>query len=284
MVDVKNIFERLDLDTSFFTLPKTHYVDAVNITRDAFTASQDMAVTNIVGNRLVSYTLPTGTNKVVGALGILVRNTVIYCVYNSNNKHSVLEYDNSTRTITKVFENLTDSGDEDILTFNTIDLVTSMNVYIRDDGDLLFFLDSLGRPTIMNITRFKAGEYTPVTRQIINLHKMPPLSPPDCVYDNDASIDTNDLRNKLFRFKYRWIYDDDFKSTWSPISAVPLPASILDPTFTQDPTNNNVIHINMNSGEKNVKQIELAVSFVNKVNEWPIFLSLIHISEPTRPY
>lgn len=279
MVDVKNTFLRLDLDTDFFSLPKEHYVDALNITRDSFSANKDFAATNIVGNRLVNYTLPAGTNRVIGALGVLVRNTVIYCVYNSNSYHSILEYNNSTRSVTKIFENLTDSDNEDILGFNTITLITSMNIYIRDEGDLLFFLDSLGRPTMLNVTRFKNGEYTPVTRQIINLHKMPPLAPPDCVYDNDAAVGTNDTRNKLFKFKYRWIYDDDFKSTWSPISAVPLPASILDPTFTNEPTNNNVIHINMNSGPKNVKQIELAVSFVNKVSEWPIFQSVTIIDK-----
>lgn len=280
MIDVKNSFLKgLDLDTDYYSLPRDAYADALNITRDAFSSNRDLGITTIVGNRLVNYTLPAGTNKVVGALGVLVRNTVLYCVYNSNNLHSVLEYNNSNRTISKVFENITDSGGENILSFNTIDCVTSMNIYIRDDGDLLFFLDSLGRPTMMNVTRFKSGEYTPVTRQIINLHKMPPLSPPDAVYDNDTNIGTNDLRNKLFRFKYRWIYDDDLKSTWSPISSVPYPASILDPEFTNDPNNNNVIHINMNSGQKNVKQIELAVSFVNKVNEWPIFQSVIVIDK-----
>lgn len=280
MVDVKNSFLKgLDLDTDYYSLPRDAYISALNITRDSFSAGRDLAITNIVGNRLVNYTLPSGTNKVVGALGVLVRNTVIYCVCNSNGFHSVLEYNNTTRAVSKVFENLTDSDGESIITFNTVDLVTSMNIYIRDEGDLLFFLDSMGRPTMMNVTRFKASEYTPVTRQIINLHKMPPLSPPDTIYDNDAAVDTNDLRNKLFRFKYRWIYDDDFKSTWSPISAVPLPASILDPTFTNDPNNNNVIHINMNSGHKNVKQIELAVSFVNKVNEWPIFQSVAVIDK-----
>jgi hypothetical protein len=279
VIDVIPSFKGLDLDTDLFSLPKGFYIDALNISRDTVSANKDLSAVNIVGNRLVDYDLPAGTNTCIGAYGVLVRNTVIYFVYNNAGRHSILEYDNSTRTITKIFENLTDS-DDDILGFNLLSKINSINVYIRDEGDLLFFLDSLGRPTTMNIQKFKDGDYTPVTRAIIDLHKAPPLSPPDAVYDNDASVGTNDTRNKLFRFKYRWIYDDNEKSTWSPISAVPYPVSILDADFTNVPTNNNVIHIQMNSGPQNVKSIELAVSFVNKVSQWPEnFQSVVEINK-----
>jgi len=271
MIEIKNSFlGGLNLDDSYFSLGKSQYVDALNITRDAVAANQDLAITNIVGNQLVDFDQQPGTNKCIGAYGNQLRGTVIYFIWNSNGKHSILEFNASTRIITPIFTCFTDS-DDDILNFTETGKITGINVYNRDEGDLLFFLDSLGRPTIMNIDRFKVGEYDPVTRDIIDVGKRPPLSPPTSVYGNDTSVTTNNLNNHLFRFKYRWVYDDNEKSTWGPISAVPYPVNILDPTFTNVQTNNNLITISLNSGPKNVKAIELAVSISTKSNNWDDF-------------
>jgi hypothetical protein len=270
MIEIKEYFSGLDLDTNIFELRKQSYIDALNITRDSNQSNSDKFVTNVVGNRLVNFSLPAGTNKVIGSHGVQIRNVVIYFVYNSNSHHLILEYNNQTRVISKIFESLADS-DTDILNFNPLGKITSINVYLRDEGDILFFLDSLGRPTTLNITRFKAGEYTPVTREIIDVARNPPLSPPDCLYGNDTAVGTNDFRNKIVRLKYRWIYDDNEKSTYSPISKVPYPSNILDNEFTNVPTNNNVVFVAVKSGGKNVKAIEIAMSFVNRSNVWSDF-------------
>lgn len=273
-VDIKQSFAGgLDLDTSYNSVQKDCYVDALNITRDAVSGNNDDDITNVVGNQLREYTLPAGTNVVIGAFAFRLRSTVIRFVYNSNGNHTVLQYSDLTKVTTKIFENLTDSGDVDILGFTLIGKITSVNVFPRteEEGDLLFFLDSIGRPTTMNITRFINGEYTPVTRDIIDVGKRPPLSPPDCVYANDATHAVNNTRNKFFRFKYRWIYDDFEKSTCSPISAMPMPSNLLDDEFTNVSTNNNQITVVFNSGPQNVAKIELLVSYVNKTNNWSDF-------------
>lgn len=271
MIDVTNFSGKMDLDTSPFRVAPNDYVDALNITKDAVEGSNDKIVTDIVGNRLVSYTYQAGTNKTIGACANTVRNTVLECAYNSNGYHSVIEYDNTTRTRTKVFENLTDSGGVDILGFTLLGKITSMNIYNRDEGDLFFFLDSLGRPTVMNITNFKAGLYTPVTRQIINVIKAPPLSPPSLVYGNDTTRRVNNTRNRFFRFCYLYIFDDFEETVISPISQVELPVKLLDDTYTSIVTNNNVITISLNSGPKNVKSVQLLMSYVEKFNEWTPF-------------
>ena len=272
MIEIEaNFSGGLNLDDSIYNVPMNAYIDALNVTRDAVEGSNDKAITNIVGNRLVSYSLPSGRNKCIGAFPNTLRNTVIYMVWNENDFDLVLEYDDTTRTISSIFENLTDSDNVDILEFDENKKITSINVYPRDEGDLLYFLDSLGRPTYMDIALFKAGAYTPVTRDIIDVCKRPPLSPPQCVYSNDTQRRSNNLRNKLFRFKYRYIYDNNEKSTCSPISKVPLPASILSDTYTNIITNNNVIELTLYSGDKDVKKIELLMSYVNKTNSWSDF-------------
>lgn len=272
MIDVKQSFAGgLDLDTSLLALRPDAYIDALNITRDSMSANQDFGGTNIVGNREIAFEYPAGRGKVIGAKENTLRNTILFFRWNENSYHGVYEADLTTRTITKVFENLTDSDDVDVLGFTENNKISSINILNRDEGDLLFFLDSLKRPTAMNITEMKAGTYTPVTRDLLDVAKLPPLSPPAAVYDNDTTRRSNDLRNKLFRFKYRYVYDDNEKSTFSPISAVPYPASILDEEFTNVVTNNNVISLSLMSGGKNVKKVEIAVSFVNRTNEWSDF-------------
>ena len=276
MIDIKADFRGgLNLDDSLYTVPKNAYIDALNITRDAIEGSNDNALTNIVGNQLVSHSLPAGKNVCIGAFPNNVRNTVVYLVWNENNYDLILEYDNITRTISPIFTNLTDSDNIDVLGFTEHDKITSINIYNRNieegEGDLLFFIDSLGRPTTLDILRFKNGEYTPVTRDILDVCKRPPLSPPLCLYGNDTSRTTNGLRNKLFRFKTRYVYDNNENSTCSPIVSVPLPVNILDDEYNSVPTNNNKIDLTFNSGEKDVKGVQLLMSYVRGTNDWSDF-------------
>jgi len=273
-IDVRdNFIGGLDLDNSLLKVGRDSYIDALNITRDAVAGGKDNDITNIVGNQLQPYSLPPGVNQVIGAFGFTLRNTIIYFVWNQYNVHSILQYSHTTNITTKIFQNLTDSGNEDILGFTLSGKITSINVYPREsnEGDLLLFIDSLGRPTIMNIKRFIAGEYTPVTRTIIDLHKRCPLSPPACVYGNDATHAVNNTRNKLYRFCYMWQFDDFEKSVSSPRSAMPVPANALDDEYTNVSTNNNQITVSVNSGPKNVAKILLFVSWVNKTNNWSDF-------------
>ena len=274
MQSIKSDFSAgLNLDDSPYRVQPNAYIDALNVTKDAIQGSNDLVITNIVGNQLVGYTLPAGTNKVIGAYPHTLRDTIIYFVWNSNNYHLILEYDNSTRTISPILSNLTDTNSVDILGFTQHEKITSINVFPREtEGDMLYFLDSLDRPTGFNIQTVRAGDYNPIERNIIDVAKMPPLSPPSNLYGNDVDRRANNLRNKLFRFKYRYVYDDFEKSTFSPISAVPLPVNILTDTYTSVITNNNVVRLSLNSGSKNVKAVELGMSFVEKSNDWSDFV------------
>lgn len=267
-VEIKNNLNRgMDIDTSYYILPKDSYIDALNITRDAIEGSNDGTPTNIVGNRLVSFNLPAGINKTIGAFPFQLRNVAYEFLYNSNGYNSIIEYNNTTRTRTLVFQSLTDS-DTDILQFSSTGKITSVNIYPSDNGDLLFFLDTLGRPTTLNIDRFKANEYNPVTRDIIDVAKPPLPQPPDAVYANDTARRVNNLRNKFFKFVQVPVFDDDEEAVFSPQSAMPIPYKLLDDTYANEITNNNVINLSLNSGGKNVKAIRLLMSYVEKSNIW----------------
>ena len=211
-----------------------------------------------------------GRNLTIGAYANQTRNTIIFFNWNYWGYHSVLEYDNNTRTISKIFLNFIDSA-VDVLGFTENDKISSINVFNRDEGDLLFFIDSLGRPTFMDINAMKANVYNPVTRELIDVAKRQPLIPPATVYGNDNTRRVNYLRNRFFRFKYRFVYDADFKSTCSPISEVLVPVGILDDTINNNPEKNNIITLSLYSGLKDVKAIEVLMSYVEKTNDWSDF-------------
>lgn len=273
MIEVKNFSGKMDLDSSPFRVAPNDYIHALNITKDAIEGSNDRVVTNVVGNRLVSYSYHSGgTPTVIGAYPNTVRKTVIVFAFHPTGYHTIFEYNNTTRTTQKLLENLTDTGGVDILGFTLLGKITSVNIYNRDEGDLLYFLDSLGRPTGFNIESMRSGLYTPVTRQIINVIKAPPLSQPSIVYGNDTTRRNNNLRKAFFRFAYLFIYDDFEESVISPISALSLPINILDDTYTSVVTNNNIITVSLNSGAKNVKSIQLLVSYVRGSNDWSAFV------------
>ncbi len=274
MIDVKNSFlSGLDLDTSLLSLKKDAYIDALNITRDAVSGNKDFDITNIIGNQEIPDFIiwGEGRKKCIGSYANTLRNTIIYFIWHELDYHAILQYNDTTRTIEIIMFNLVDTDNLDVLEFTENGKITSINVYNREEGDLLYFLDSAGRPNGLNIERFLNDEYVPVTRQILNVIKAPPLFAPTCLYGNDTTTRSNNLKNKEFRFAQLFVYDDFEESVFSPTSAMPIPVKILDQEYSNVITNNNVINLSLDSGAKNVKSIKLLVSIADKQNVWSDF-------------
>lgn len=277
--EIKQVFNGgLDFDTALSFLPKESYIDALNITHDAVQGSNDEQITNLVSNVKIPYNYPAGSGVTIGFYAFPLRNTAIFFRYNSNGRNGVYEYNATTNVITKIFECITDSA-TDILGFTENTKITSVNIYPRDEGDLLFFLDGEGRPTMMNIDRFKAGEYTPVTRQVINVIKAPPLRPPSAIFGNDTTFNANYFRNKAVRFAQLFVYDEFQESVFSPISEMPLQYNILDQTYTNIQTNNNVVNLGIDSGTKDVKAIKVLMSYADKSSNWSNFVVIDTINK-----
>ena len=247
---------RLNLDDADFRiLGKGDYIDAVNITRDSPGEGQDTVVSNNIGNLLIPYTLPAGTNKVIGFREDKKRNRLYYFVWNSNKRHLVMYYDANKNYVIKILENLTDTGQIDILEFNPSYKVTSVNILYRDfEGDLLFFNDGNTNPKCLNVT----ANYSVWTKQEILVIKAPPKMPPQVGYENDLFVTQNNLRNSLFQFCYRYVYDTLDKSVWSTRSIVPLPQQNTLNYTSSAYKENSRIAVNISTGGQSVKGIELA--------------------------
>src|SRR5690606_32689204 len=88
----------------------------------------------------------------------------------------------------------------------------------------------------------------------------PPHKPLLANYQTDANTKTNNLRNKLFQFRYKYIYEDNEESAWSPISKVPLPLSevAFRPYSYFQNKENNVLRLTLETGSELVKAIKIA--------------------------
>ena len=247
---------RMNLDDADFrVISNGDYVDALNITRDSPGEGQDSVVSGVIGNVLMPYSLPDGTNKVIGFKEDKKRNRAYYFIWNSNNYHSIVFFDNNKGYVAKLLESKTDSAGVDILEFNPSYKVLSINIVYRDtEGDLLFFNDGNTQPKCINVSQ----SYTIWRKQDILVIKAPPVMPPQVVYENDTTTTQNNLRNSLFQFSYRYVYDTKDKSVWSARSIVPLPQQDALNYTSNDYKENSRISVNFSTGGQNVRGIELA--------------------------
>ena len=70
----------------------------------------------------------------------------------------------------------------------------------------------------------KGGEVYPLPLLEEHITQMPkaPEEETKCRYSTSPSRRTNFLKDRLWQFRYKYVYDDDQESHWSPISEVPL--------------------------------------------------------------
>ena len=260
----KQIAGVMNLDDSNDVLPSGHHKEAKNI---VFRGSQGgVSAQNILGNRNIATSLPSGTNSCIGSHYDAQKQRLFYFNFNSNGNHGIYIYNTIPKTIQALFINNTHSSG-DVLGFNINNPITSINIMYNDDykpsldidGDVLYWIDSLGRPSKLNIDRKLANVYASYKRSYLDVSKAPPSMPVKCSYEYDNNVTNNNLRNSLFQFIYRWVYDDGEKSVWSTGSMVPLPYLPFSEPISRFPNSSSRINMFVSTGDETVKKIELAV-------------------------
>ena len=180
----------MNLDDNNDVIPQSHHKDAKNVVFRGNGVNQ--IVQNIYGNRKIATTLPAGTNSCIGTYYDQLNQRLFYFNYNSNNNHGIYIYNTVAKTIQRLFLSNTDS-DTDILQFDIFKPITSINILYGDtynssldtEGNILYWIDSLGRPSKLNIDRKLAGVYSIWKRSYLDVAKAPPVMPIKCTYEND---------------------------------------------------------------------------------------------------
>lgn len=259
MVLTRSISGKMVKDASPYSLRSGDYLDARNIT----VAEKAGVARGAYGNRAVSVVnLPQGECKVLGRKEDATRNRIFYFVWNENGYHTIFEYNAATNATRKILQNLTDTGNVDLLGWNKNIRITSIVVVRRSnklEEDLLYWAYPQSSPKGLLIEKIASGSYGTVTIDLIEAAKRPPLFHPVASYGNDEDRTVNTMRRKLYQFQYRFVYDTFEKSTWSPFSIVALPAGLSGTDNEMVANKNNFIQLGLKTGGVNVTDIEIAV-------------------------
>lgn len=246
MIDIKRFAGVLNIDDGLYDVLQPQHIHAKNL---RFVGGQQgLTAMNIKGNYLISNSLlPAGTNECIGVFFDDVKQRIIWFNFNSNGDHGIYQLDVQTELVIAIFICGTNSA-TDIFNFDLDSPVTSAAIVYRTtgEGDLLYWTDGLNRPRYLNLDTVAALQ--PFTEDMINAAKLAPLVPPGVAYSSDATVNTNRVHNRYFRFATRWAYASGEKSTFSPTSAIALPESIADPNQQTAPNVNNRIYVQGVSG------------------------------------
>jgi hypothetical protein len=257
----------MNLDDPNEVIPSGHHREAKNILFKG--NAGEMRAESIPGNTAVSVALPTGNNVCIGSHYDELKQRVYYFIYNTLGNDVIYVYN----TITKSVSTLLMSGGsvsaadsaigEALFSFDPDYPIASVNILYRSeaDGDILFWNDRKNPPMKLNIKEAEAVNKTyngAWKRKYLTVARPMPLISAICKYENDATTNINNLRSKLYQFKYRWVYRDDTKSTWSPWSRLFAPVNVDALATEVDPTKNNRISIQYKTGSADVVKIEIA--------------------------
>lgn len=268
MLQVKRFSGVLNTDDKNSDVLPGQHISARNI---RFTGGQNgLTAENIIGNTyIINSGLPSGTNECIGSFFDQVKQRILWFNYNSNGDNGLYSYSIQTGLVSTIFLCGTNSA-TDIFNFSLDYPVHSASIVYRTegDGDLLYWTDSDNRPRYLNLDTVSA--LSPFTEGMINAAKDAPAAPPIISYGSDGSYTANNLRKKLFRFIYRWVYKNGEKSTWSPISKISFSATNYDPNVQNDVTTNNRLDVTVYGGGNDYSSIEVAGQY-NILNSWGDF-------------
>lgn len=271
MLEKRILTGGMDFDSTSEAVAQTDYRKAIGCRIGSSDQDSVFAVENCKGNTLVQHTLPAGENKCIGMFEDRVRQKIYYWVWNENDDHSLLEYDEVIGLIATVLQN-------SLLNLDKDHLVTGINtVEVDEDNHLLYWTDDFNEPFMTNIERAKrhsAGDFTAANGVVTTKGypqtfidtflyriKEPPQCQPTVSYGSDATKNVNLLEGKLFQFKYAYVYDNYEHSATSPISIPAIPRVVCN--NTNNAHINNFINIVMNTGTEIVQRIQVFARLLN---------------------
>lgn len=110
----------------------------------------------------------------------------------------------------------------------------------------------------------------PIDPNNFTLAALPPLISLTAEYRPDPSINVNQLRGKTWQFTYQYVYMDYRRSTYAPPSLVPPPSQEekTDGTPVTDPSQNNTIRLQINTGNEQVRSIRIVARTSEDPSTW----------------
>lgn len=271
MASINKVLPRsLNQDDDERLVTRTEMTDAQNIRVSIDADGQALVLKNAWGNTHQSATIengsmPAGTNVTIGSIGDDSDAQVYYFVYNSQENHTILRYDQNAKKTYIVYQDA-------VLNFSKEGFVYGSLVRTSNGDILIYFNDGISDPKKINATRAEqsisgAGGY-PSTfsngtvqqrTNYITVAKQPPLAPPTITFSNNNSYPQNDIFEKNFQFAYQYEYHDGEQTSLSPYSELAISKSQLKDGFIDNGARNfyNQINITVNNSELDVENINI---------------------------
>lgn len=259
----------MDFDTDQRFIAQTDYRKAINCRIALSDEGNQGIVENIRSNFRIDNTLINSDDICIGAYEDKDGDKIYFFIWAApGGTHGIYSYDPLTQTTEVILQN-------SLLNFDRWHLITGVNVIGTDEDifpeGLLYWTDDFNPPRKINIFKARTGGYSAVDFQVLDAIKYPPLKHPSISdFKTDISVENNQLKEKSWQFKYRWIYDDLEKSAWSPMSINVCDES-FNPEFNPAGTvsyENNCIGVYFNTGHPIVQRIQIAVRNTNGTDDF----------------
>ena len=269
----KLIPQYLNKDEDPRLLKEVEMSNALNIRVSTDDDGNQGVLKNVKGNTAIasassSDSIPSGTNKIVGAVSSEAGNCIYFFLSNGDGNHGIYQYRHNTDKYHKVLEG-------SFLGFHP-EMFVKADVVINQFGDhLLYFTDNRNEPRKINATRALTNGYssvltsgTDVQKELfVSVCKQPPQTPITFQFVDDPDIKFNNLQNNCFQFAYQYVYDDGELSALSPYSE--LAVSTTNRAFNSPAQNflrdrNNKLILTMQGSDGPVEKIRV---FVRRNND-----------------
>lgn len=252
---LKNYPIRLNRDDDVRRLKPTDMTYALNVNTSKSTGRDEGVLENVKGTtEITNSDLPAGTNKCVGVIPHEQSNNLFYFIWNSNNNHGIYYVNDITGNVRQVLES-------SVLNFNKNGFIVGEAYQGRSSEEiLLYFTDNINPPRKVNVQKAIENRYSTVNEEVIQLIKYAPSSEPTWNYTADDSVIYNNVYNKNYQFRCRYLYDDGEYSAYSAHSSLSyndkqLLASVKDSVDPYSDLNN--IEVTVPTGSELVRKIEV---------------------------
>lgn len=252
----------LNKDNDERLIKSVEMTDALNLRISAEDDGDGLVIKNAYGNTEVSLVtpLPSGVNKVIGSVAVESTGTIYFFVWNINEDHSIYRYSTGSNTARLVYR-------DSVLGFNENGFIQADVVIDGNGDDLLYFNDRVSEPKKINASKALRGGYTSVLSNgtdeqkllILAVAKQPPLKAPTFNIVNNPDVKDNRIKDKLFQFAYKYVYEDGEHSALSPYSANAVSISQLRDGFNTESAKDfyNQINVFVRHSRADVEKIVL---------------------------
>lgn len=176
----------------------------------ALPTTADLEYYQAIGTFISPSTRPTGTEKVIGKYEDYEFQRLYYCVWNSEGHHCIRYWDALNNYIVEVLQ------------WEGLNWESDYFVKMAKLDNWMAFTDRNNPPRLIDVDTVSAlkVELGENFREFhIAFHKWAPTVPaiPRIYYDG-VTNNFDKLKDKVYHFSYRYIYDGNLRSRWSPIS------------------------------------------------------------------